>query len=115
MLPDLSNNVNLFGQNLTVTNMTQVVVDHIPQWFGVPKTIVACVQIASPESLKINNVDFSLKYLYVHALPGTELKINDTCVYYNKNYKCINLDFDSDYDYIECLFEEVKNTTVVNS
>lgn len=106
--PNLSQCIDLFAQKLVIKNRVQTVVNHRPSYIDTEKTINATVQVARPDELKIDTVDFSLKYLYVHAPISSNLKINDLCEYKNKNYKCINLDPDNDYGYVECLFEEVK-------
>jgi hypothetical protein len=113
LLPNVSSNVLMFCQWVTIGNNTQTVVGFDPVQTPTYQTIKATIQTADPERLRIDNVDFSLKYIYVHSLPPSVIKINDTCVYQGLNYKCIVGDKLTDYGYLESIFEEVKVPLVV--
>jgi len=108
LLPSLNMNVLMFCQKLTIQNNTQTVVDYRPVQVSTQQEIYATIQVSDPEKLRINNVDFSLRYIEVHALPPAEIKINDTCDYKNKKYKCIDVYSYDDYEVRYAIFEEVK-------
>lgn len=108
MLPNMMQSVWLASQPLVINNNVQTVVNNRPVQVPTTRTIIAVVQPANPEQLLVDEVDFHLRYLDVHTLPESELKINDTCEYRGATYKCIFLYPEMDYIYRRSIFEEVK-------
>lgn len=108
LLPNMYMNIKLFAQRLTIFNAIQTVVDFEPVQNLTMKKIVCTVQKADPEKLQINNLDFSLIYLEVHADIYSGLKINDQCYYKGYNYKLIDCYPDQDYGYVRAIFEQIK-------
>ncbi len=93
--PNMAANALMFAIKLKIYNNIQDVVDHEPVQISTVRNITATVQPADPERLKVEDVDLSLKYLMVHTLPSTLLKIDDWCEYQGVKYKCIQA---SDYN-----------------
>lgn len=108
MFPDMSANVWLFSQKLIIYNNVQDVENFRPVQIPTEQEVLATVQVADPEKLAIDNVDFSLRYLEVHTLPPALLKINDNCKYNNIMYKLIFIYPNEDYQYQRSIFEEIK-------
>ena len=108
LLPNFSLAVEMAAQWIVVNSVTQSIVDGEVVDSSVAKEIKATVQRARAEDLKVNNIDLSLKYLYTHThRPIDSVTINDTLTNAGTKYRCISVDDNSDYGYLECLFEEV--------
>lgn len=68
--------------------------------------IDAVVQSQSPESLRIDNIDYSLNYVRVHTV--FEVDIDDVILWQNKNYRMISRIDQTNRGFLELVGEEVK-------
>lgn len=105
MLPNLSQVVNNFSQTVTLKKTTQTIVNYKPVNTVVESQIKATVQVASDETLKVNNLDTSKSYFTIHSTSA--LKVNDIVVYKGKNLKVITIRDDSDYGFYKGIGEQV--------
>lgn len=82
-------------------NVTTVTVANIP----------AVVQVADMEMLNADAIDWSRRYLMVHAKAALEL--GQLIEYQGADYKIIRLNNYADYGYFEVVAEETKQPLVV--
>lgn len=107
MLLNMSDVLNGFTQSLTLIKVTQDIVDYKPVNVETSTEIQAVVQVADPDKLKSDKVDFSKKYIQVHTV--SELKNIDMCIYQDFKYKAFSLKPYQGYGYFEAIFEETKS------
>lgn len=106
MIPNMTHVVKMFEQSIQLKTATQTIVDFEPVETFVTTDIQATVQTADKEKLKVDNVDWSKRYLMVHT-PAT-FGINDFVVYEGGDYKIIDVNNSDVYGYYEAIAEEVK-------
>lgn len=106
MLPDMSDVLDEFLQPVSLSTVTQSIVDHRPVDTESVAAIMAVVQPANREKLNPAIVDWSLDYLQVHT--KVSVKIGDFLTHSGLKYKAVELGNYSDYGYYETIFEQVK-------
>lgn len=104
-LPDLSSVLKVFEQNVTHKTITQSIVNYRPTEQEASTTIKAVVQVAEPEDLKIEGINYSLRYLKIHTI--APVKVRDLITYNNTDYRIIKIQNYGDYGYYECTAVEV--------
>ena len=106
-LPDMSDVLLDWEQDVTVSAVTTATVDFIKQApVVVPRTQKMVVQVAQAETLNTDTVDWSLRYLQVHS---REALTKGEYILYNANYyKVITCNNYLDYGYFESTAEEFK-------
>jgi len=105
-LPQMSSIVQSFGSPATLRRATTIVVDHRPTVAYVDTSIQPTVQPANHEDLQVDNIDYSLEYLMVHAT--VVLEIDDYILWQNKLYKIISLGNYNLYGFYEATAEEMR-------
>lgn len=107
MLPDISDILDGFAQPLTLIKVVQEIIDYKPVNVENITEIQAVVQVADPDKIRSDKVDYSKKYIQVHT---TEILKNIyMCVYQGLRYKAFSLKPYQDYGYFEAIFEETKS------
>ena len=107
MIPDMTNVLTAFEQDVTITTTTQTIVDFKPVLTDSDVETRAVVQVASADVLKALNIDSSQSLYQIHS--KYEMKNNDIL----KGYKDIELRIIktsnySEYGYYEVIGEEIK-------
>jgi len=89
-----------------VKRITKFTIDFEDQETVEVCNIPIAIQIAKPEELKIDQVDWSKEYIL--ALSEDELRINDEIKWFGNSYKIINLTGARNYGYYKAIAEELK-------
>jgi len=95
-----------FQQPFTLIEVVQEIVDYKPVDVENEVEIQAVVQVADPDKIKSDRVDFNKRYLQVHTTH--ELKILYIGIFKGKRYKVFSVNDYSDYGYFSAYFEETK-------
>jgi len=106
MLPNLSNTVKRFSQDVNLIRVTTTVINHKPVEEETNIAIKAVIQPADKEKLNIDKIDYSLKYILINSTD--EMRIKDKLEYKSTKYRIIAVEDFSDYGYYRAIAEEVK-------
>lgn len=93
---------------VVVHRLTTTTVDFEPVVVDNPVTLQVAIQMAEPEDLKIDQVDWSKQYIW--AFSQSELMINDEVEYCGERFRVIKLYNAKYYGYWKAICEEVKKT-----
>lgn len=104
---DMSEALDDLTQPLTLIEVEQNIVDYKPVNVENTIEIQAVIQVADPDKIKSDKVDYNKKYIQVHTV--SELKNTFICIYKGLRYKAFLLKPYSDYGYYEAYFEETKS------
>lgn len=107
VFPNVSEVLDDFEQTITKRVITIVTVEFEEVETVVESSIRAVVQVAEKENLKVENIDWSLQYVWVHS--KTELDINNEVVWSGRTFKVIAREDYNDYGYYAVVGEEVKD------
>jgi len=103
---DMSDALDGFEQPVVFTEKKTISVNFEEYEECTDITIPAVIQPAQKESLTVDNVDYSKKYILIHSTE--ELKINYFVTWRGKEFKIIDLGDYVDYCFYEAVGEEVK-------
>ena len=106
MLPNLSQTVLKFSQQIELIKTVQTVVNFKPVLTEIPSTINAVVQPSTDKALASVDVDVAKSYYTIHT--SLALKIGDFVIIKTKRHKLIKSKDYSEYGYYEFVAEEVK-------
>jgi hypothetical protein len=95
-------------QSLTLKTVTTTTVDFEPQQTVTPEPIRGVVQVAKPQELNADQVDWSLRYIKVHS--KSLINVGQYVEYKGTNYRVITPSNWQDYGYSEVVAEEVKES-----
>lgn len=111
MLPDMSDTLDEWAVPVKVKTVTRITSNFAPVDTVTQRTINAVVQVAQKNSLKSDQIDWSLRYLTVHTISMLE---NGEFVEYNgEDYKVIDNGDWSAYGFTEALVEQTKKPLLV--
>lgn len=94
------------AQIVVVHTVTTTTVDFEPVIVDVPRSLKVAIQMAEPEDLKIEQVDWSKQYIW--AFSESELFINDEVEFCGERFKIIKLYNAKYYGYYKAVCEEIK-------
>jgi len=106
MLPDMSDTLEEWAQDITVKTITRTTVDFVPVVSEASRSVKAVVQVANPEKLNVNEVDWSLRYLQIHSVDN--IAMGEHVTYNGTDYKVISPSNYQSYGFNEVVAEEVK-------
>ena len=87
MLPNLSSVVKAFQQTVILRQVITKNINHVPVQSFIDTEIKAVVQVQNPEDLKVEIIDYKLKYILLHS--ETEMPIDYRIVYKSTSFKII--------------------------
>jgi len=106
MLPNVANALASWTKPIIVKTVTKSTVNFIESDTVTPRTVEAVVQPAQKEHLSALNIDFSLRYIIVHA--SAPLFVGEFVEVNGEDYKIID---DGDYQsfgFTEAIAEQTK-------
>jgi len=107
MLPDMSDVLTEWSQPIKLKTVTETTVDFVPTTTIVVENIVAVVQPADPEKLKVEQIDFSLEYIQIHSVSA--MAIGQYVEWDGRDFKLVPFRKGyGQYGYTEAVGEETK-------
>ena len=109
MLPDMSMVLDAFLQSIILKIVTQISDESTsfrPELSIQNVSIKGVVQVARPQDIQKDEIDYNLRYLQVHI--KEEAKINDKIEYQGQDYNVISVSNYNDYGYHELICEQSK-------
>ena len=114
-LPNVALAVQQFEQSVTLRKVTTTTDDDANDVrVTVDESILACIQVARPEELLIDNLDRSVRHIKAYARFTFKLSdlgvsnVNYYIIYKGVSYKIIQASDWIDYGYSRCFAEETK-------
>lgn len=98
--------LDFFSQTIKLKSVTTASMNFVETETVNESFINAVVQVADKDKLTVDNIDYSLEYLMVHA--RGLLENNQYIEYKGKDYKIISVNPYDDYGYNECVAEQTK-------
>jgi len=111
MSPNMSRTIERSAKPRTVKTVMRATVDFIETEYIESRTINAVVQPAQKDSLKSENIDWSLRYLTIHTV--SQLQNGELIEYGGEDYKIIDNGNYQEYGYTEALAEQTKRAVKV--
>ena len=112
MLPDMSEVLTEWSQPVVLKTVSETTVDYIPTVTIVDANIMAVVQPADPEKLKVEQIDFSLEYIQIHSV--SPMAIGQYVEWGGRDFKLVpSRKGYGQYGYTEAVGEETKNPLLV--
>lgn len=107
MLPDMSEVLTEWSQPVALKTVSETTVDFAPTITIVGANIMAVVQPADPEKLKVEQIDFSLEYIQIHSV--SPLAIGQYVEWDGRDFKLVPFRKGyGQYGYTEAVGEETK-------
>lgn len=107
MLPDMSEVLTEWSQPVKLKTVTETTVDFVPVIVIAAADIMAVVQPADPEKLKVEQIDFSLEYIQIHSV--TAMAIGQYVEWLGRDFKLVPFRKGyGQYGYTEAVGEETK-------
>lgn len=106
MLPDMADTLDEWSMPYTIKTVTRTTVDFVEADIVAGRTVACVVQPAQKEKLNPDQIDWSLKYLQVHA--AAQLNAGEFIEFQGADYKFIE---DGDYQlygFSEVIAEQTK-------
>lgn len=111
MLPDMSDVLSEWSQPVKLKTVTTTTVNFEPVQSVDVQNIVAVVQVADMEKLNPDMIDWSRRYLMIHA--KVPLDVGQVIEYKGADYKIIAVNNYGDYGFYDVTAEETKLPLVV--
>lgn len=109
MLPDMSDVLTEWLQPVSLKTRTEGTVDFVPFVTVTAQPIMAVVQPADPEKLMVDQIDYSLEYIQIHAPNPTAIAIGQYVEWMGRDYKLVPFRKGyGQYGYTEVVGEETK-------
>lgn len=108
MLPDMSDVLLEWEQSVTLKTVTTTTVDFQEQRTVVSEPLLAVVQVANPEKINVEQVDWSQRHYTIHT--RSPIDVAQFIEYQGADYKIIQPGAWGDYGYWEAVVEEMKET-----
>ena len=106
MLPDISETLEEWAVPVTVKTVMRATVDFVETEYVETRSINAVVQPAQKDSLKSDQIDWSLRYLTIHTT--SPLQNGELIEFGGEDYKIIDNGNWQAYGYTEALAEQTK-------
>lgn len=115
MLPNMKRVIKRKEQPIIFTSTVQAVVGVTPTITEVDTPLRGCLQVATSETLKNLNIDYSQSYYQLH-IRNEVLEQNNIDIktidkiknYKNQEFRVIQVRNYSEYGYVEMIIEEIK-------
>jgi hypothetical protein len=107
MLPDMSDVLTEWSQLIQLKTKTETTIDFVPTTTITALDIMAVVQPADPEKLKVEQIDFSLEYIQIHSV--SPMAIGQYVQWDGRDFKLVPFRKGyGQYGYTEAVGEETK-------
>lgn len=107
MLPDMSDVLTEWSQAVKLKTVAVTTVDFVETETITSAEIMAVVQPADPEKLKVEQIDFSLEYIQVHSV--SPMAIGQYIEWDGRDFKLVPFRKGyGQYGYVEVVGEETK-------
>lgn len=107
MLPDMSDVLTEWSQTVKLKTVAVTTVDFVETENITAADIMAVVQPADPEKLKVEQIDFSLEYIQVHSV--SPMAIGQYIEWNGRDFKLVPFRKGyGQYGYVEVVGEETK-------
>lgn len=107
MLPDMSDVLTEWSQAVKLKTVSVTTVDFVGTEIITAADIMAVVQPADPEKLKVEQIDFSLEYIQVHSV--SPMAIGQYIEWNGRDFKLVPFRKGyGQYGYVEVVGEETK-------
>lgn len=107
ILPDMSSAVNLWADDVVMTQSTQTTIDFEPQQMDIVRTIKATIQPAQKARLNPDKIDWSKKHVQVHSV-NDEVSIGETFIHLGETYRIVDSGDFTRYGFTDAVGEQVK-------
>lgn len=108
MLPDMSDTLSEWSLEYPLKTVTVQTVDFVEANIVTVGTVQAVIQVADKTKLNIEQIDWSLRYLLVHA--QDEITIGQYIEFEGGDYKIVNDGNYQLYGFCEVIAEQTKRT-----
>lgn len=109
-LPNLSGPVRRWARDRTVKTVSRQTVDFEPADVVNARTVRAMIQPADPRKLNVEQIDWSKRYIMLHAL--TELAIDELVEYQGEDHKVISHTGWTEYGFDKAIAESTNKAVV---
>jgi len=107
MLPDMSDVLTEWSQPVILKTVSSTTVDFVETETVIALPIMAVVQPADPEKLKVEQIDFSLEYIQIHSV--SPMTIGQYVEWLGRDFKLVPFRKGyGQYGYVEAVGEETK-------
>ena len=107
MLPDMSEVLTEWSQLIKLKTKTETTIDFVPTTTIAALDIMAVVQPADPEKLKVEQIDYSLEYIQIHSV--SPMAIGQYVEWLGRDFKLVPFRKGyGQYGYTEAVGEETK-------
>lgn len=107
MLPNMSDVLTEWSQPVILKTRTEATLDFVPLVTIYAANIMAVVQPADPEKLKVEQIDFSLEYIQIHSV--SPMEIGQYIQWDGRDFKLVPFRKGyGQYGYTEAVGEETK-------
>ena len=107
MLPDMSEVLTEWSQPIKLKTVTDPTIDFIPTRVVVVTDIVGVVQPADKEKLVVDQIDYSLEYIWIHSV--SPMAIGQYVEWQGRDFKLVPFRKGyGQYGYAEAYGEETK-------